>query len=1083
MNASHSVFRLGLLGAAAFVALSGCARETGVSDRHLHGVVTLPPVPVWEAEESPRPDADEDRNDVIAQTEGPITVSYGYYAIHGVANPPCEAIEYDGGDDPDYTAPQTDCSVTIFEDADVDLYRIRVDFLGVLTLKRELEPGLSGADLDMEVLDPITGDVLDSQGNEGVEYDLDGDGEADLDDNGDPILGPPLEHEIDLPCSPGDEFVVAIRVNGTPVNAAGDEVEAAYQLILAGNDPREHNVTMGIEGGSNTEVEIPLGEEIRADALDIKVGAFLNNDSEDLGNPVAGTTCVDWTLDEDTYTFWCAWDMVLAHQVEVQSNVLVEPREEGYIGVDNDCDGTADTGTEDTDADGDGVRVSEGDCNDTDPTVHPFRGDEFGNRRDDDCDGWADNGPDDVDNDGDGYCENGIDADGDGFCRGRIETRGGLGRGDCNDNDPTIYPGLSGVEIASNSIDDDCDGVDAVVGLAEDADGDGGTVTGTDGVPEVSDAEERACGSSTSDPNDRPIYLDDDDLCDYNCLGRANCPYDNDADGHHNYLELLCGSDPDDAASAPDDDTHDPDRDGFCTVTEQLCGSDPALRFDTADPTDLRARPASVPKRGFCQPPSGGNCIGEVGCAWDEDGDGVHTGDELVCGSDPLDAGSVPTDSDGDGWCDQREVFGDSDEDSDVSVPNDLDGDGLPDVLSCLGEVGCPQDNDGDGFHNWTEINCGTDPDVADMALPDTDGDGTCDGQDDDADGDGFTNAIQGSGNDCNDTDPNIHPLVIDEDTGEPVKEIYDVVNGIDDDCDGIIDENFTWSRDGDSWVQDSSYDILDEDGDGFTLALRDCDDTNPLMRLGNYETRSTNVVIDDFTRVWLFAGDVASLNSTQAQSNARRSDDLVSYDLEKERVTWTMVEDWEAGNPPALFPQGLPIIEADFARQPEVGKIWFEARDSAGDEVWAGVEINGFSAPPAPFDDGTFQELGEAAAKEKTNELHGKIDDIVRDTWSGDNDAYHVTFPEAGFLNVTLDWDTAGGDYDALLSCYFFNAVNPPNFYNIPFDGTGLTSLAKPETGTTIVPLPDGADCWVVVVGYSGSPGAYTLTMTPAGN
>ena len=58
-------------------------------------------------------------------------------------------------------------------------------------------------------------------------------------------------------------------------------------------------------------------------------------------------------------------------------------------GRDDDCDGVADDGLDDQDADGDGVALSEGDCDDTLDVVHPDAL-EVGDNLDNDCDGTTD---------------------------------------------------------------------------------------------------------------------------------------------------------------------------------------------------------------------------------------------------------------------------------------------------------------------------------------------------------------------------------------------------------------------------------------------------------------------------------------------------------------------------------------------------------------------------------------------------------------------------------------------------------------------------------------------------------------------
>jgi hypothetical protein len=606
--------------------------------------------------------------------------------------------------------------------------------------------------------------------------------------------------------------------------------------------------------------------------------------------------------------------MHFLQQVTVESNVIIE----GYLdGKDNDCDTIADTGTEDVDADGDGVTISQGDCNDTDPDVHPFRGDTFGDRKDNDCDGWADNGPDDVDDDGDGFCENGFDANGDGVCRGRVEIEASFSVGDCNDADPDINPQL-GNEIINNGIDDDCVDGDGSLSLLN-TDNDRGVIDGL--TPhDWSDLEEEACGTNPYDPNDKP--------------------FDNDRDS--------------------------------------LCDSD------------------------------------------------------------------------------------------------------------CLGTVDCPQDWDGDGLHNWEEILCDSDPRVANDSLPDMDGDGQCDGKDVDADNDGHTFGTANNPGDCNDRDPLIHPHVIDPETDEIISYWYDISNGIDDDCDGVVDENREWTRiiDGDgevTFVEDVSYQVEDQDGDGYPMGLRDCDDTDPDMYIGNYEVRSANVVNVDFSTVYLFAGDVTSLNEIEAQANGRRVTEMTPYDLEKDRVRWVFNEDrWDDELPPQLEPTVLPELNAWFVEQPEIGETWYEVEPND-------VEISGLTivrAPP-PYPVGSYQELGDAAGAGKTNEFVGTIDDIVLETWEGDNDTFHITFPEAGFIDVSLNWLTGGGDYDMVVYCYYDGGGRIPAGYYGNSEGLwnpGLGDLSKPEEGRTVVALKDGTDCWFTVVGYSGDTGAYIVSITPQG-
>lgn len=100
------------------------------------------------------------------------------------------------------------------------------------------------------------------------------------------------------------------------------------------------------------------------------------------------------------------------------------------------CQPLPSDGPVDPDADGDGFTVAAGDCDDTNPTVHPGAM-EVADGVDNDCNGIIDEGAPEPDNDGDGF-------------------RAGSG-GDCNDSNPAVNPGA--VEVAEDMIDNDCDGL------------------------------------------------------------------------------------------------------------------------------------------------------------------------------------------------------------------------------------------------------------------------------------------------------------------------------------------------------------------------------------------------------------------------------------------------------------------------------------------------------------------------------------------------------------------------------------------------------------------------------------------------
>jgi hypothetical protein len=90
-----------------------------------------------------------------------------------------------------------------------------------------------------------------------------------------------------------------------------------------------------------------------------------------------------------------------------------------------------------------------GDCDDTNPAIHPGQVEIVGNGIDDNCNGLAD-----EDANGDPSTDT-SDADSDGVT---------LASGDCNDHNATAHPGA--VEIVGDLIDNNCNGL-----ADEDADG------------------------------------------------------------------------------------------------------------------------------------------------------------------------------------------------------------------------------------------------------------------------------------------------------------------------------------------------------------------------------------------------------------------------------------------------------------------------------------------------------------------------------------------------------------------------------------------------------------------------------------
>jgi hypothetical protein len=538
-------------------------------------------------------------------------------------------------------------------------------------------------------------------------------------------------------------------------------------------------------------------------------------------------------------------------------------------GLDNDCDGLAD---EDCgtclDNDGDGVTTCQGDCNDNNTSVFPGNVEICADGLDNDCDGQTDEdcGPqeicDGIDNDGDGQVDEGLNLGAACGCGGVLI---------CDGNGGTTCSVPIGTEVCADGIDNDCDGqVDEGCGGCTDNDADGYTTC-------AGDCDDTNASVNPAAPEQCADGLDNDcdGLADEDC---GSC-LDNDGDGF-----TTCQGDCNDNNASVNPGTVelcdglDNDCDGL--VNEGgVCGCAPLGTLCN----DGNACTTNDIEDGAC------NCIGTpVSC---DDGNPCTIDlcdPQTGCVHLPAPAGTACDDGnpntindvcDGAGSCTGTPIQ------NEVCDGIDNDGDGLTDAADpslilvmcenqtgvcngtqktsnlCVGgiwltcatseyAIGSPvyevtesscdsQDNDCDGavdegcagtecgFFNGTQQGtCGSGAICVNgycVDCVDNDGDGTtncdgdcednnasiypgapempngidddCDGavdEDLDADGDGFL-----IGDDCNDTNASIYP-------GAP-----ELPNGIDDDCDGTVDEGF-----------------LDTDADGF-LESEDCDDTD----------------------------------------------------------------------------------------------------------------------------------------------------------------------------------------------------------------------------------------------------------------
>lgn len=424
------------------------------------------------------------------------------------------------------------------------------------------------------------------------------------------------------------------------------------------------------------------------------------------------------------------------------------------------------------DADGDGSPDWVSDCDDNDPSIYPGAP-EFCDGIDNDCSGVVDDPPGGTfaDSDGDGAGDPLLPL-------GGCDPAGVPDNNDCDDGDDDRFPGA---DELCNGVDDDCDGVvdpasslDAVL-WHPDLDGDGHGDSSGEQLPSVVSCEAPAgyvVLSGDCDDGRAFVYPGAGEVC--------------------NGLDDDCDGAVDDAATGLRDWYVDGDTDGFGTgvpLSACLAPSGRVAADGDCDDTDDRYHP-SAPEP-ICQQPFDFNCDGFTGTG-DADGDGFSACEECDDGA----AGTNPSAPE---VCD--------------NVDNDCDG--AIDEEPSNGQTYF-QDQDGDGQGSAAVESCGP---ALGLSLLDSDCDDSnaavftganeqcngiddnCDGQVDesgvgtqtlyeDADGDGYGNPMvteKGCGasngyvllaGDCDDGDASIHPGSV------------DVADGIDNDCDGLLDED-----------------------------------------------------------------------------------------------------------------------------------------------------------------------------------------------------------------------------------------------------------------------------------------------------
>jgi len=294
---------------------------------------------------------------------------------------------------------------------------------------------------------------------------------------------------------------------------------------------------------------------------------------------------------------------------------------------------------------------------------------------------------------------------------------------------------------------------------------------------------------------------------------------DDDNDGWGDSVEESCSTDPFDNNSVPIDTDSDgicnyldddDDDDGWSDSDEETCSN---------DSLDNTSSPSDTDSDGIC------NYLDD-----DDDGDGFDDSNEQSCSTDPLDNGSFPIDTDSDGDCnylddddddDGLDDFNETENHKTDPLDNDTDDDGLDDYdeIAVYGTNALDTDSDSDGLNDYDEIA------VYGTNALDTDSDS--DGLND---YDEVLNLWLGLSDPLifdpdNDSDEYYHFEDCDDDDASVNPDMLEILNGKDDDCDGLEDEGYNDSdRDEDGlsdWdefhVHGTNIGDPDSDGDGIT--------------------------------------------------------------------------------------------------------------------------------------------------------------------------------------------------------------------------------------------------------------------------
>jgi len=553
-------------------------------------------------------------------------------------------------------------------------------------------------------------------------------------------------------------------------------------------------------------------------------------------------------------------------------------------GIDDNCDGNIDEGVETTfyaDADGDGYgdatssvsacSVPEGyvtdntDCNDANAAVNPGAT-EVCNGIDDNCDGNIDEGlifdTWYADADGDGYGDAAMSATTcDGAPEGYVADNT-----DCNDADAAVNPGATEV---CNGIDDNCDGnidegVETTFYADADSDGygDAGSTTSACSAPEGYVTDNTDCNDADAavNPGATEVCNGVDDNCDGNIDEGVETTFYADADG---------------------------DGYGDAGSTTSACSAPEGYVTDNTDCNDADA----AVNPGATEVCNGvdDNCDGSIDEGVetifyaDADGDGYgdagsttsacsapegYVTDNTDCNDADaaVNPGATEVCNGVDDNCD-----GNIDEGVETTFYADADGDGYGDAGSTTSACSAPEGYVADNT-DCNDADAAVNPGATEVCNGIDD---NCDGNIDegvettfyaDADGDGYGDAASSvsacsapegyvaDNTDCNDADVSVNPGMT------------EVCNGIDDNCDGNIDEGVTITSYNDADLDGYGNPGMSNTGctipAGYILNNGDCNDASASIYPGAIEVCG-NGIDDDCDGAIDVVSTISAVGST----------------------------------------------------------------------------------------------------------------------------------------------------------------------------------------------------------------------------